>query len=1193
MANLPISSLPIAISLDGSESVPIVQGGTTKRATIDQITSDAGLNLVRSDGGVSALGNIAFFTNTTSTRIGASPIFHPGNPGTAALYTAMAYPGVGTGNTLSNMMQLSLGTPIQADHQIGSNIYRAQQGLVATLDIPAGDTATIGNAIAGYANSNSVATSQLGTPPAPAGIFGQGSLSVDGANAFGGNSVAQNFFGPDIIGHDANFISGHEFDCNLFRYGGPTGRDPVIAGDNAYGAFISGGGNVIGPVGSALGINQLNFTANAKWNHGVRTLPAAAVSAFTAGPAATGVSTRSQYISAQGVDGGGITRSALFYADSGGNAVLSPFVGTTGIIFLEDGNGTPLLSTSGAFGGGKVRIAAFTAAGVVTNDVTTGQLNSVTTLPSGLTIPSPTVTGPITITLGSDATGDVYYRNSGGLLTRLGIGSSGNVLTVAAGLPSWVTPAAAAITVGTTTVSGGTTTRVLFDNAGVLGEYSITGSGNVAMSASPTFTGTVSSAAISNSGNIASSTFDNVIITTPASTATLTLGSAKTVTISNTLTFTGTDGSSVAFGAGGTVLYSSAAAGGDLTGTYPNPTLAAIITAGGPTGSAAVAPIITYDAKGRLTAVSSATITPAVGSITGLGTGVGAWLATPSSANLATAITDETGSGALVFGTSPTIATPVINGLPTGTGVATANTASTLVARDGSGNFSAGTITAALSGNATTATSATSATTATTATNATNTAITDDTTTNTSMNLTWVTSNTGNLPQKTTSTKLTFNPSTGALSSTSFTGAGTGLTGTAASLTAGSVTTNANLTGDVTSVGNATTLTNAPVIAKVLTGYTSGAGTVSAADSILSAFQKINGNDALKLPLTGGTLTGALLFSTDNTIDIGASGATRPRAGYYGTSISSPLLIGGSAASSTLTLESTSGAGTTDAILLKTGSQVDRMQIATGGQVNIGPNVAATANFTINRNIVSPSSSGASNIIFQANGADGAITNSTMDGYGTGAFNIWTFRAARGIGSAFTASQSGDNFGLIGFVGATAANTFATTGGAAGGAFVAGNATENWSATNQGSQLKFFVTQNTTAAISLAMVLQNSTGLSVGVGAADPGAGGITSLGRIVDAGYGYFTPVTAGTVTLSNTVSHNIIDPAGTLAALTINMPPTPIDGQVVDIRISQVITALTVSGNGNSVKGNPTTAAVGSSFSGIYKISNTTWYF
>lgn len=45
-----------------------------------------------------------------------------------------------------------------------------------------------------------------------------------------------------------------------------------------------------------------------------------------------------------------------------------------------------------------------------------------------------------------------------------------------------------------------------------------------------------------------------------------------------------------------------------------------------------------------------------------------------------------TGSGAVVFGTTPTIATPVLNGTPTGTGVATAASASTLVLRDASSN---------------------------------------------------------------------------------------------------------------------------------------------------------------------------------------------------------------------------------------------------------------------------------------------------------------------------------------------------------------------------------------------------------------------------------------------------------------------------------------------------------------------------
>lgn len=55
-----------------------------------------------------------------------------------------------------------------------------------------------------------------------------------------------------------------------------------------------------------------------------------------------------------------------------------------------------------------------------------------------------------------------------------------------------------------------------------------------------------------------------------------------------------------------------------------------------------------------------------VGSLTGLGANVGTWLATPSSANLAAAVTDETGSGALVFANTPTLVTPVI-GAATGT----------------------------------------------------------------------------------------------------------------------------------------------------------------------------------------------------------------------------------------------------------------------------------------------------------------------------------------------------------------------------------------------------------------------------------------------------------------------------------------------------------------------------------------------
>jgi len=50
-----------------------------------------------------------------------------------------------------------------------------------------------------------------------------------------------------------------------------------------------------------------------------------------------------------------------------------------------------------------------------------------------------------------------------------------------------------------------------------------------------------------------------------------------------------------------------------------------------------------------------------------LGTNVATFLATPSSANLAAALTDETGSGAAVFATSPTLVTPVLGTPSSGT----------------------------------------------------------------------------------------------------------------------------------------------------------------------------------------------------------------------------------------------------------------------------------------------------------------------------------------------------------------------------------------------------------------------------------------------------------------------------------------------------------------------------------------------
>jgi hypothetical protein len=136
------------------------------------------------------------------------------------------------------------------------------------------------------------------------------------------------------------------------------------------------------------------------------------------------------------------------------------------------------------------------------------------------------------------------------------------------------------------------------------------------------------------------------IINLGAGVCTITAGTA-TVTTSGSLALSQNQGGVLRFTSASAAIFFQFAtpASGDIEGV----TAGTGLSGGGTSGTVTLSLSTPVSVANGGTGISS------------FGTGIATFLGTPSSANLASAITDETGSGSLVFGTTPTISGPIVS----------------------------------------------------------------------------------------------------------------------------------------------------------------------------------------------------------------------------------------------------------------------------------------------------------------------------------------------------------------------------------------------------------------------------------------------------------------------------------------------------------------------------------------------------
>ena len=240
---------------------------------------------------------------------------------------------------------------------------------------------------------------------------------------------------------------------------------------------------------------------------GDKTLKRALISAF---PGFGKDGTVTSVGSGAGLTGGAITGSGSLAVDYAGadNVILAGADGTAISVVASD----KLLVSDATDNNAKfVNISQITAAiggGTVTS--VSGSGGS-----TGLTLTGGAITTSGTLTLGgtlaianggtnitSYTTGDILYASSGTVLAKLAIGSAGQVLKVASGIPSWATDANAGGTVTSIKLAADSGTGTDITASGV---FTFDGGTNVTTSVSGT-TLTINTSATTNTGTVTSVT---------------------------------------------------------------------------------------------------------------------------------------------------------------------------------------------------------------------------------------------------------------------------------------------------------------------------------------------------------------------------------------------------------------------------------------------------------------------------------------------------------------------------------------------------------------------------------------------------------------------------------------------------------------------------------------------------------------